>query len=254
MNNIALIFAALMMILNFCGMAMADELPQEELPVIEESLPPMPVEEILPTPEPSELPETEAEIPAQSSIFDIMVTVKPGENSARQVDMAAYYMEEMLKAAAEGDVKSGRDAENGRNAAIDALASDEQKISFDELYLLSRVIYSEAGSQWLSEEFRLCVGEVVLNRVASPEFPNTVYEVVYQKGQYSGVNTIKFANLKPGRDCVNVALKLLRGERRMVPAVVYHSGAIQGELFSMHSDRSLGNTYFCLSNRLELYD
>ena len=73
MNNIALIFAALMMILNFCGMAMADELPQETLSVIEESLSPIPVEEILPTSQPAELPDVEAEIPAQSSIFDIMV-------------------------------------------------------------------------------------------------------------------------------------------------------------------------------------
>ena len=253
MNNIALIFAALLMILNFCGMAMADELPEETVPVMEETLPPLPAENILPDLEPVPEPETEPKAPAQSSIFDIMVTVRPGENPARQVDMAAYYMEEMLTAAAEGDVKSGRDAEKGRNAAIDAVASEEQKISFDELYLLSRVICWEAGSEWLSEDFRLCVGEVVLNRVASPEFPDTVYDVVYQKGQYSGVNTLKFANLKPGRDCVDVALRLLQGERRMVPAVVYHSGSVQGELFSMHADRSLGNTYFCLSSKLELY-
>ena len=131
--------------------------------------------------------------------------------------------------------------------------SSQQKISFDDLYLLSRVIYSEAGSDWLSEEFRLCVGEVVLNRVASPEFPDTIYDVVYQKGQYSGVNTAKFASLKPGRDCVDAALKLLQGERLMVPSVIYQSDYIQGELFSMYSDRRLGNTYFCLSPNQDLY-
>ena len=64
---------------------------------------------------------------------------------------------------------------------------------------------------------------------------------------------MKFANMKPGTDCVNVALKLLQGERRMVPAVVYQSDQIQGELFSMYSDRRLGNTYFCLSPNLDLY-
>ena len=201
----------------------------------------------VPTPAPTASP---APTP---SIFDIMSTSLPAESPAYQVDMAAYYLEEMLSAAAEGDVKSGRDAEDGRNAAIDAVASGEQKISFDELYLLSRVIYSEAGSAWLDEEFRLCVGEVVLNRMQSPEFPDSMHDVVYQKGQYSGVNSAKFANLKPGEDCVNTAVKLLQGERRMVPAVVFQSDYVQGEIFSMYCDRSLGNTYFCLSANLDLY-
>ena len=234
MKSISLIFAVFMMSIAFCGKAFAEDETVETMPA----------------------PGLEAldEDMARSSIFDIMVTACPSDNPAWQVDMAAYYMEEMLQAVADGNVQQGQEAEKSRNAAIDALGSEEQKISFDELYLLARVIYSEAGSEWLSEDFRLCVGEVVLNRVASPEFPDTIYDVVYQKGQYAGVNTLKFAYLKPGRDCTAVALKLLQGERRMVPAVVYHSGDVQGELFSMHSDRSLGNTYFCLSANLELYD
>lgn len=230
MKGIYSLIAALLIILNLCAFA------------------PKPVEA---SPAPTVVPtQTPAPTP---SIFDIMSTTLPAESPAYQVDMAAYYLEEMLSAAAEGDVKSGRDAEDGRNSAIDAVASDEQKISFEELYLLSRVIYSEAGSEWLDEDFRLCVGEVVLNRMESPEFPDSMHDVVYQKGQYSGVNSAKFANLKPGKDCVNVALKLLQGERRMVPAVVFQSDYVQGEIFSMYCDRSLGNTYFCLSANIDLY-
>jgi hypothetical protein len=67
------------------------------------------------------------------------------------------------------------------------------------------------------------------------------------------VNTARFASLTPRRPCVDVALRLLQGERRMVPAVVFQSDSIQGELFTMYADRRLGNTYFCLSERLELY-
>ena len=87
----------------------------------------------------------------------------------------------------------------------------------------------------------------------SPEFPDSMQDVVYQKGQYSGVNTAKFANLAPGKDCVDVALMLLQGERRMVPAVVFQSDFVQGEIFSMYTDRRLGTTYFCLSANLDLY-
>ena len=170
----------------------------------------------------------------------------------RKVDMAAYYLTEMTEAATAGDVRAGREAEKARGAALAAGGTGE-RVSFDELYLLARVIEAMAGSDWLSDDFRMCVGEVVLNRVASPEFPDTLYDVVYQRGQYNVVNAPRFASLAPRRACVDVALRLLEGERRMVPAVVYQSDSLQGELFTMYADRRLGNTYFCLSDRLELY-
>ena len=169
-----------------------------------------------------------------------------------QVDMAAYYLTEMTEAAAAGNVSAGRAAQASRDAAIEAGCTGEA-ITFDDLYLLARVIDSEAGSDWLSDEFRMCVGEVVLNRVASPEFPDTLYDVVYQRGQYSVVTTARFASLAPRKECVDVALRLLQGERRMVPAVVYQADYLQGELFTMYSDWRLGNTYFCLSGNLDLY-
>lgn len=238
MKNSLCILSALMMIFFLCGSAMEDTSQSEtEAPITAEALPsPSPV---IPTPDPD-------------SIFRLMDN-SPSPAPSYEVDMAAYYLEDMIAAAEEGKVKSGRNAEENRNAAIEAAASDAQKISFDDLYLLARVIYSEAGSDWLDEEFRICVGEVVLNRVESPEFPDTIYDVVYQKGQYPVVNSAGFSSMEPGEDCVSAALKLLQGERLMVPSVVYQSDSIQGELFSMYSDMRLGNTYFCLSPNQELY-
>ena len=89
--------------------------------------------------------------------------------------------------------------------------------------------------------------------MASKEFPDTIYDVVYQRGQYTVVNSPGFAALVPRRECVEDALRLLLGERHMVPAVVYQSDCLQGELFTMFPDRRLGSTYFCLSRRLDLY-
>ena len=168
------------------------------------------------------------------------------------VDMADYYLGEMQEAAVCGDIQAGHAAECARNDAIRA-GSEGAAVSFDDLLLLARVIDAMAGSDWLTEDFRLCVGEVVLNRVASPEFPNTLHDVVYQRGQYTVVNTARFQSAKPRQECVEAALRLLLGERRMVPAVVYQSDCIQGELFTMFPDRQLGSTYFCLSEHLELY-
>ena len=54
----------------------------------------------------------------------------------------------------------------------------------EELETLAIIIYQEAGSDACSDETRQMVGEVFLNRVKSPRYPNTFYEVATQKAQY----------------------------------------------------------------------
>ena len=183
------------------------------------------------------------------SIFDLL----SGSTVTLELDMAAYYLDEMGRAAVAGDTQAGRQAEQYRNEIIDQNGSGEAKISFDDLYLLAKLICAEAGSDWLSDDFRLCVGEVVLNRVESPEFPDSISEVVYQKGQYASAGTAAFASLVPSQACVDVALRLMQGERKMAPSVVFQSDHEQGEIFSMYTDRRLGTTFFCVSPNQDLY-
>ena len=57
----------------------------------------------------------------------------------------------------------------------------------DVVYWLSRIIYAESGNQSL--DGKIAVGNVVLNRVASPRFPNTVYEVIFQRNQFTPAMT-----------------------------------------------------------------
>lgn len=52
----------------------------------------------------------------------------------------------------------------------------------DEVTLLAALIQCEAGNQ--SYECQLAVGAVVVNRVKSPSYPNTLVEVIYQKSQF----------------------------------------------------------------------
>ena len=216
---------------------------------------PLPESTALPSPspappEPATRPgDSQDGSPAPASIFDFL----QGSSATMEVDMVAYYLSRMSDAAVAGDTEAGLEAEKNRNALIDRNGSGEVKIAFDDLYLLAKLIYAEAGSDWLSSDFRMCVGEVVLNRVASPEFPDTIYDVVYQKNQYSSVSSPSFSSLVPSQDCVDVALRLLQGERLMAPSVVFQSNFAQGEIFSIHEDRRLGNTYFCVSSNLDLY-
>ncbi len=51
--------------------------------------------------------------------------------------------------------------------------------SSDAVYWLSRIIHAEAGAEPMSG--KIMVGNVVLNRVNSPDFPNTIYSVIFDK-------------------------------------------------------------------------
>ena len=165
------------------------------------------------------------------------------------------YLSIMLQAAVAGDLEAGRSAERLRDEQLTALGSGEARISFDELLLLAKLIQSEAGSSRIGIEWRMCVGEVVLNRAASPEFPDSIEGVIFQPGQYAEAGTEEFLYaLDPDETSVQAALRLLQGERLMEPQVVFQANFRQGgEVYALFYDRIYGYTYFCTSPHPELY-
>ena len=70
--------------------------------------------------------------------------------------------------------------------ALSAPVSEEKKTDegLTELEMLAIVIYQEAGGDNYCDECRHRVADVVLNRVASKYYPNTIAEVLTQKSQY----------------------------------------------------------------------
>lgn len=84
------------------------------------------------------------------------------------------------------------------------IASGDSFYSQEDLYWLSRIIYCESGNQSL--EGKIAVGNVVLNRVASTQFPNTVYNVIFQRNQFTPASNGRIQRTPPA-ECV-VAAKL----------------------------------------------
>lgn len=96
-----------------------------------------------------------------------------------------------------------------------------------ELDLLARLIHSEAGSSWLTDEHQLAVGSVVLNRVADSRFPNTISGVVYQRGQYACVPN-GMINRTPSERAIKNAKYLLENGVTIPTNVVWQSQIKQG--------------------------
>lgn len=170
-------------------------------------------------------------------------------------DPGVDYMALMQEAAVRGDRAAGLEAEARRNEKIDRLGLGYEKVGWDELYILAKVICAEGGGSGSTDEWKLCVGEVVLNRVASPEFPDTIWDVCMQPGRYGWVLTAQYDALYPDRHSAELALRLLEGERVLAdPAVVFQSERVQGSGIcrALYDDR-LGWTYFCYSFYPELY-
>ena len=214
------------------------------------------------------VPDSPKSVPAATEVIDENAGSKPvllrvGDTYALRIaastedsqteTWAENYMALMMASCLNGDVETGRKAEADRNAKIAALNLEMPEISFDDLHELSKVITNEAGSHWLPMDWKMMVGEVVLNRVASVEFPNTVYEVIHQRGQYAGAN--RFKHLTPYESCVEAAARLLNGERLINnPSVVFQSNHRQGSgVYIDLYDRYLGHTYLCYSEHPELY-
>lgn len=163
------------------------------------------------------------------------------------------YLDAMLRAAVLGDVRAGHRAQILRDESQRGEA-DYVPVSFDELYLLSRYIYLEYGSYRCSDELRLCAGEVMLNRLASSEYPNSLEAVICQPDETGSVSMREFdACRTPSGACARVSLRLLMGERMLEPAVVGIDDAPHEGLYAMFCDRLLGNTYFYKSENPALY-
>ena len=64
--------------------------------------------------------------------------------------------------------------------------SDNYLTDYEYIMLCNAVAY-EAGSDWIPTSEKAKVAEVIMNRVASPEFPDTIYDVLTQEGQFVGV-------------------------------------------------------------------
>lgn len=118
------------------------------------------------------------------------------------------------------------------------------------LELLARAIYAEAGGDECSDETRIMVGNVILNRMKDPRYPDTMEAVLTQPRQYNifdktGVVWKDRASDPDEQDAVERAYRcaerVLLGEKLLPDDVVFQSENIQGTEIVAYQD----GIYFC---------
>ncbi len=93
----------------------------------------------------------------------------------------------------------------------------------DDLYWLSRIITAESRNQPLSG--KIAVGTVILNRVASAQFPNSVYDVIFQENQFTPVENGMIYD-EPTEEGVVAAKLVLEGAREAGASLFFNRSDI----------------------------
>ena len=125
-----------------------------------------------------------------------------------------------------------------------AVTSPNAAYDAEELYWLSCIISAESGGESL--EGRIAVGNVVLNRVASPEFPDTVRQVVFDckdAVQFEPVSNGTVYDV-PSADSVAAAKLALNGVNVVGKSLYFYAPALSQGLW-INGNRTYYTTVGC---------
>ena len=123
-------------------------------------------------------------------------------------------------------------------------SSSSSPASSTDLNLLARVVYGEARGEPYTGQ--VAVAAVVLNRVRSSSFPNSVAGVVYQSGAFDCVSDGQI-NLTPNQSAYNAAKDALNGWDPTYGCLFYYKPrtATSKWMLSRTVKLSIGNHAFC---------
>lgn len=184
-----------------------------------------------------EIADTDAEIARQKAYEEELETQKAKEDAARQEEIKRQE-EELINSQqpAASDNNANPDGTSTGDNTTGSDASGGGTVNASDVAMLAALIQCEAGGE--SYEGKLAVGSVVMNRVDSSYFPDTVVGVIYQSGQFSPVASGRFAVvLSSGADasCVQAATEVLAGTRTL--NCLYfrrNNGLINGTVIGNH--------------------
>ena len=166
------------------------------------------------------------EVNTEAEEIDGWVAVKSGNKSGYvkadyvDVDMStgeAITVEEEAAAKKAAEEEAARKAaeqaamaEAAKQKAAEAAAAKQAIItSADDVTILAAIIQIEAGNELY--EGQVAVGAVVMNRVLSGSYANTIGDVIFQKGQFATGRMSAVIAKGPKQSCIQAAQEAMAG-------------------------------------------
>ena len=112
----------------------------------------------------------------------VTLSLDTGKAVTLEEEAAAQKAEEEKKAAAAQTASSSSSSSNGQTTTTSTTQNTSLAASADEETLLAALVQCEAGGQGV--QCMTAVGAVVVNRVRSGSYPGSIYNVIYQRGQF----------------------------------------------------------------------
>ena len=123
--------------------------------------------------------------------------------------------------------------------------SSSSSVSNNDLYLLAKCVYAEArGESYVGQ---VAVAAVILNRVKSSDFPNTISGVIYQPWAFTSVNDGQI-NLEPNKTAYSAAQDALNGWDPTYGCLYYYnaSTATSKWIYSRKTVITIGKHVFAI--------
>ena len=170
-----------------------------------------------------------------------VVTVVGEENGWIQVssgEIEGYIREDLLVSGEEaqqlfesvygdGEITGAQPLETVVETA--AVSNQTASVSQADLDLMAAIIECEAGGE--SYEGKVGVGAVIMNRIRSSKFPNTLSEVIYQRGQFTPAASGKLASVLSrgaSQACYDAARDVFAGANTIGDRLFFHAGGGRG--------------------------
>lgn len=97
-------------------------------------------------------------------------------------------------------------------------------LSSEEIFLLEVTIQHEVGN--FSKTYKRYVAELIYNRIQSEDFPDTVKEVLFQQGQFQGIQSWAYSGIEIDNETREVIYEVFSKQHTTHPATFYYNPSL----------------------------
>jgi N-acetylmuramoyl-L-alanine amidase len=113
-------------------------------------------------------------------------------------------------------------------------------VTEEDLLLLQKIVMAEAEGE--PYQGKVAVANVVLNRLRSANFPDTIHDVIYQKSQFSPVANGRLGRVKPNADSIKAVNAALMGVKEVTDDTYFFLSLKLAQDLTVHHSRTLAKT------------